>query len=146
MWISGPTRTGKSMHALSLLTGEQHPFPTKLGTVYTKNSKNHWWCGYTGQEKVLIDELPVEASKWCITYLKQWGDSVPILLERKGSTVPALFTHLIVTCQHSIRRFFEGVDERDVAAIEARYEQLESTHDRPLWRDPEEQAVLDMLA
>lgn len=66
--------------------------------LYFKNSKNHWWVGYEGEKKVLIDELPIEANKWIMTYLKQWTDAVPIQVETKGFAVWAQWDEVVVTC------------------------------------------------
>lgn len=97
-----------------------------MSMIYFKPSSNHWWDAYSNQDKVLIDELPKEASKWIMNYLKKWADKLPLILEYKGGTTYARYTHLIVTCQHSITEFFSSngvlqIPEADLAAIKERY-------------------------
>lgn len=69
-----------------------------MPTIYFKNSQNKWFDGYANQTKILIDELPKEASKWCMTYLKKWTDKLPCLVDVKGTTTYARWDHVIVTC------------------------------------------------
>lgn len=94
-WFYGPTRTGKSWAAIKALGCD--PL-AGMAPIYFKNSQNKWFCGYSGQLKVLVDELPKETSRWCLNYLKMWTDKLPLLVETKGSTVPALWTEVAVTC------------------------------------------------
>lgn len=77
-WRHGPTRTGKSFAAIAELGCD--PFGD-LSSIYFKPSHNKWWDGYNGQQKVLIDELPKEASRWCLNFLKLWTDKLPLLVE-----------------------------------------------------------------
>lgn len=69
-----------------------------LKGIYFKNSVNKWWDGYKGETNVLIDELPHDANKWIMTYLKKWADKLPCLLEYKGGTRYAMYLNLYVTC------------------------------------------------
>lgn len=94
---------GKSWSAIKDLGGDPE---VDCSGIYFKASQNKWWDGYTGQDCVLIDELPTEAAKWCTTFLKKWADGLPCLLEVKGGTTYARYTRLIVTCQVSIEKFF----------------------------------------
>lgn len=94
-WIWGPTRTGKSWLAISSMGVDPK---SNLKEIFFKNSQNKWWDGYTGQKKVIIDELDkIKATHW-MTFLKKWCDKLPCALEVKGGTVPALYTTLFITC------------------------------------------------
>ncbi len=117
----GPTRTGKSWKAISEMGCplEQQGLACDLTGIYFKKSHNKWWDGYLGQKYVLIDELPIEASKWVLNYLKQWTGKLPIIPEQKSLTVLPEWTQVAVTCQHSIDEFFAGSDSKDVEAIRA---------------------------
>lgn len=60
------------------------------------NSK--WWCGYSKQEHVLLDELDIKQSDWLCNFLKRWTDRYPIDGEVKNGTVPLRYKKFYVTC------------------------------------------------
>lgn len=126
-WIHGPTRVGKSWLAIQRLGLDPKG---ELRGIYFKSSMNKWWDGYKGEDAVLIDELPYEANKWIVSFLKKWGDKLPCLLEYKGGTRYALFTKLVVTCQHSIQEFFTTINfetvipQKDIDAIKERFTEI----------------------
>lgn len=43
-----------------------------------------WFCGYTNQDGVLIDELPIEVAKKMGNNLKRWCEGIPTSVEEKG--------------------------------------------------------------
>lgn len=94
-WYHGPTRTGKTYRAVQELGGK--PDGVSPG-IYLKDAATKWWCGYSGEALVLIDELPVEAAYWISNYLKRWADKLPTPLEVKGGRATARWTKLYVTC------------------------------------------------
>lgn len=133
-WYYGPTRLGKSWKALcerAFLRVETDPATGRsslegdFSKIYFKNAQNKWFDGYNGQPILFIDELPIEAAKWNINYVKQWTDSIPYFPEVKGSRCPAQWTTVIVTCQHSIRDYFNGLPEPDIQAVIARFLQIQ---------------------
>lgn len=78
MW--GETGLGKTRNAIERLGGN-------LNDIYFKDSSNKWWSGYKGEKKVLIDELPFQASEWMLDKLKYWVNGIPTLVETKGGEV-----------------------------------------------------------
>ena len=80
--IQGPTGTGKSRWAL-----EQYP------DAYWKQRSN-WWCGYSGQSTVILDEfygwLPFDL-------LLRLCDRYPLLVESKGGQLQMVARNIIIT-------------------------------------------------
>lgn len=80
--IQGPTGTGKSRWAM-----ENDP------NAYWKQ-RSQWWCGYTKQETVVLDEfygwLPFDL-------LLRLCDRYPMLVETKGGQVQFQAKHIIIT-------------------------------------------------
>lgn len=133
-WYYGPTRLGKSWKALQdtgkfTVTNSQGKAEIEgnFRDVFFKNGQNKWFDGYSGQDIVFIDELPIEAAKWNANYLKQWTDTIPYSPEIKGSRLWARWTKVIVTCQHSIRGFFTDIPGPDLDAIIARFKVVNIT-------------------
>lgn len=73
------------------------PKYTDLKGLYFKQN-NKWWDGYNHQRAVLLDELDLNMNTWIMCKLKQWCDKIPLYLEIKGGTCPALYTNFTVTC------------------------------------------------
>lgn len=80
--LIGPTGTGKSRYAM-----ERYP------DAYWKQRSN-WWCGYSGQRVIVIDEyygwLPFDL-------LLRLCDRYPLLLETKGGQVQCVADHIVIT-------------------------------------------------
>ena len=49
--LFGPTAVGKTTWV------KKEVYGNKKEDLYTKNGKNKWWCGYEGENNVLIDEF-----------------------------------------------------------------------------------------
>jgi len=80
--IQGPTGTGKSRWAM-----DNYP------NAYWKQRSN-WWCGYSGQETVILDEfygwLPFDL-------LLRLCDRYPLLVESKGGQLQMVCKTIIIT-------------------------------------------------
>lgn len=101
----GYTGTGKSRQAR-----ERYP------DAYIKDA-NMWWCNYTGQETVIIEDLGpklVGAQR-----MKLWTDHYPFTCEAKGSSLFIRPKRIIVTSNYSIREIYE--DPRDYEPLERRF-------------------------
>ena len=83
--IVGPTGTGKSRFCM-----EQYP------NAYWKQRSN-WWCGYSGESTIIIDEfygwLPFDV-------LLRLCDRYPLLLETKGGQCQCVATTIVITSNH----------------------------------------------
>ena len=63
-WWVGPTGTGKS---------RRYGKSTQL----TMLKKNKWWCNYTGQDTVVIEEADPKNMEHLADRLKVWADRYP---------------------------------------------------------------------
>lgn len=83
--VIGPTGTGKSRWAM-----DQHP------NAYWKQ-RSQWWCGYSGQDTVILDEyygwLPYDL-------LLRLCDRYPLLVESKGGQIQMECSRIIITSNH----------------------------------------------
>lgn len=89
VWLWGKAGTGKSLSAR-----------LKYESLYEKDACNKWWCGYNGEEAVLIDDLDKkDAQDFMGKYLKKWAQEAPFLAECKnGNTRYIRPKTIIVTC------------------------------------------------
>lgn len=88
-WLWGPTGSGKSRWAW-----ETHP------EAYMKCSNTKWWCGYTDQDTVIIDDFR-PSKEMPFNFILNLFDRYPLLLETKGGQVQCLFKKIIVTSPYS---------------------------------------------
>jgi len=72
LWIHGDVGNGKS-----------YAVKTKYPGHFLKNH-THWWCGYTDQKVVIIEEVEPEEA-WLLKQLKQWADRDPFQAESKNN-------------------------------------------------------------
>jgi len=80
----GRTGTGKSRRAWE-----------EAGlSAYSKDPLSKFWCGYNGQEDVVVDEFRGGIS---ISHLLRWLDRYPVNVEIKGSSVPLRARRLWIT-------------------------------------------------
>lgn len=71
----GPTGTGKSRLAWEQAGVE----------AYCKDPRTKFWCGYRGQENVIIDEFRGGID---VAHILRWTDRYPVIVELKGSAAP----------------------------------------------------------
>lgn len=96
-WVWGDAGTGKSRAAR---VGDHY---IKLGTK--------WWDGYTGQKRVVIDDLGRDAGKALFDKLKLWADPwYDQPGETKGGCIALTYDQLIVTANWHPRDMWAGVD------------------------------------
>lgn len=121
IWIWGPPGTGKT-----------HRARNQFGEHYMK-AQNKWFCGYKGEETIVLDDLDYAGGQTLGHYLKIWGDKWPCTGEVKGGTIPLNHHRFIITSNYSIEEIY-GPDEGDstkvalakrelVKAIERRFHQ-----------------------
>lgn len=91
--ILGPTGTGKSRYAF-----EYDP------EAYWK-PQNQWWCGYTGQATVVLDEF----YGWLPMYkVLKITDRYPESVEIKGGTVKFLAKTIIFTSNLPLKKWWQS--------------------------------------
>lgn len=98
-WIKGESGSGKSYVARS------------VGDYYVKNV-NKWWCGYKGEENVIIDDID-PTHGFIAYYLKIWLDRYAFLGEMKGSSSWMRPRRIIITSQYDIKDVFERKEDQE---------------------------------
>lgn len=110
----GPTGTGKSHRAWEL-----------GGTsAYSKDPRSKFWCGYTGQENVIIDEFRGGID---ISHILRWTDKYPCSVEIKGSSRPNRARNIWITSNITPRQWYPDLDETTLDALLRRLEIVEMT-------------------
>ena len=108
----GRTGTGKSRTAWE-----------EAGDVaYCKDPCTKWWCGYKGQENVVIDEFRGAIG---ISHLLRWLDRYPVCVETKGGSEPLVASKIWITSNLDPRQWYPDLDE---ASQEALLRRLVVTH------------------
>jgi len=81
LWVCyGPPGTGKSTW-LDKYVCQLHGY----AKVYMKPEGTKWWCGYSGQRHVVMNEFD---GTWCTpTMFNTWCDKFPTQVETKGGSV-----------------------------------------------------------
>jgi len=107
----GPTGTGKSRRAWS-----------EAGTMaYPKDPRSKFWCGYQGQENVIIDEFRGDID---ISHLLRWLDRYPVIVEVKGSSVVLNASRIWITSNLHPRDWYPNLDDATFDALLRRLEVL----------------------
>jgi hypothetical protein len=101
LWITGPTGIGKSRYCFE-------SFPN----AYRKGA-NKWWCHYTNQDVVILEDVEPSQEKWIGYYLKIWSDHYPFIAERKGGSRSIRPKRIVITSNYSIKEIFTDAKIRD---------------------------------
>lgn len=105
-WYWGDTGAGKSRKAR-----EENP------RAYIKNP-NKWWCGYRGEEVVIIDEW-MPSHECLANHLKVWADHYPFRAESKGASKFIRPKKIIITSNYAPEQCF--IRQEDLGPIRRRF-------------------------
>lgn len=118
-WWVGPTGTGKSRRVW-----EQYP------NHYAKD-KNKWWCNYTGQDVVVIEEADPKNMEHLADRLKVWADRYPFSGEIKGGRLEGIRPmKVIVTSNYTPEECFPN--SNDLEPILRRFKVVTFGHHPPI--------------
>lgn len=104
----GKTGTGKSRRAW-----EEASFG-----AYPKDPCTKWWCGYTGQSHVVIDEFRGQIG---ISHLLRWFDRYPTVVETKGSATILSAERIWLTSNLDPKDWYPDLDEETYLALRRRF-------------------------
>lgn len=111
LWLYGLSNAGKSHKARAM-------FPGAFSKEATK-----WWCGYRGQEVVIIDDVDHKNAVELRDHLKIWADKYPFNCQTKGGSFTMIRPRkVIVTSQYDIDTIWH--DEETRAAMRRRFKQV----------------------
>lgn len=100
----GPTGTGKSRRAWD-----------EAGVdAYCKDPRSKFWCGYQGEENVIIDEFRGGID---VAHLLRWFDRYPVRVEIKGSSVPLVASRVWITSNLEPSYWYPELDLETRAAL-----------------------------
>jgi len=94
----GPPGSGKTRCAFDNYPG-----------LYEKSISDRWWCGYEGQDEVLLDDFGEYVHGGPpVTYWLRVLDRYPLRVENKGGSVQLQAHTFIITSNYKPEYFFEG--------------------------------------
>lgn len=100
----GATGTGKSLRAW-----------TEAGSgAYGKDPRTKWWCGYKGQDAIVIDEFRGSID---VSHLLRWLDRYPVTVEVKGGSRPLVGSRIWITSNLDPRKWYPEIDEETLSAL-----------------------------
>lgn len=105
----GLTGTGKSRRAWS----------EGGDGAYAKDPMSKFWCGYSGQTVVIIDEFRGAIN---ISHVLRWFDRYPVSVEIKGGSRPLLAERIYVTSNIHPNRWYPDLDTETLDALLRRME------------------------
>lgn len=115
VWIWGPPRTGKSYVARTT-------FPDAYLKGLTK-----WWCGYKGEDVVIIDEWHPSVTEDVKSELKKSSDRYIFTAEYKGGSMKIRPKLIIVTSNFAMSQCFDGID---LSALKFRFKEIHKSNQK----------------
>nr|WAE43116.1 MAG: replication associated protein [Cressdnaviricota sp.] len=96
-------------------TGKSHRAWDEAGIdAFPKDPRSKFWCGYRGQENVVIDEFRGVVD---IATLLRWCDRYPLHVETKGSSQPFLAQRIWITSNLSPEAWYPELDSETLSAL-----------------------------
>lgn len=110
----GATGTGKSRRAWA-----------EAGDLaYVKDPRSKFWCGYRGQQNVIIDEFRGGID---ISHILRWTDRYPVSVETKGGATPLCASHIWFTSNLHPESWYIDLDQETKNALMRRMRVVEIT-------------------
>lgn len=103
----GETGTGKSRAA----------WEAAGDSAYAKDPRTKFWCGYTGQQNIVLDEFRGGID---ISHLLRWLDRYPVRVEVKGASSPLAAKSFWITSNLHPTNWYPELDRATVLALERR--------------------------
>lgn len=103
----GETGSGKSRKAW-----EENP------AAFPKDPCTKFWCGYSGEESVIIDEFRGQIG---ISHLLRWTDRYPVRVEIKGGRVALHANKFFITSNLAPDQWYPELDAETLAALKRRF-------------------------
>ena len=103
----GRTGTGKSRRAWDQAGLDAYP----------KDPRTKFWCGYRGQQHVVVDEFRGGID---VSHLLRWLDRYPVNVEIKGSSCALAATKIWITSNLSPNEWYADLDAETLAALRRR--------------------------
>jgi len=100
----GRTGTGKSRAAWEAAGLDAYP----------KDPNTKFWCGYSGQDSVVIDEF---RGRIDVSHLLRWLDRYPVTVEIKGSSRPLCASSFWITSNVDPRSWYPDCDQETIDAL-----------------------------
>lgn len=96
-------------------TGKSHRAWNEAGpSAYSKDSRSKFWCGYTDQDRVIIDEFRGAID---IAHLLRWLDKYPVRVETKGSSRTLVATKFWITSNLPPEQWYPDLDKDTLNAL-----------------------------
>ena len=108
----GSTGVGKSRRAWEELGMDAYP----------KDPRTKFWCGYQGQENVIVDEFRGGID---VGHILRWLDRYPVNVEIKGSSMPLSAKQFVFTSNLHPRAWYPELDALTLEALIRRMEIVE---------------------
>ena len=122
IWLTGTTGTGKSFFVQYFIKGInkwwknycfKNDIPHEELKVFNKQ-RTKWWCGWNGEQIILIDEVDPVFCTWYATELKQWTDQYSFNAEVKGGNIGKINPwFFIITSNYKMDECFIKLNNRD---------------------------------
>lgn len=82
--------------------------------AFPKDPRSKFWCGYRGQEHVVIDEFRGGID---ISHMLRWLDRYPVIVEVKGGATVLKARKIWITSNLNPREWYDGLDKDTLAAL-----------------------------
>lgn len=82
--------------------------------AYPKDPRTKFWCGYGGQENVVIDEFRGGID---IGHMLRWLDRFPVIVEVKGGSCVLNAKSIWITSNLNPKEWYPGLDEETQQAL-----------------------------